>query len=58
MNWQKGIFQKNIIYDSKYREFSGIFTTKDHISDNSIKISYITFTFTLQIQLHLLYMNI
>ena len=29
----------------KYREFSGIFTINDHISDNSIQIN-IKFTFT------------
>ena len=39
------VFQKYIIYYFKYREFSGIFTINDHISDNSIQIN-IRFTFT------------
>ena len=41
----KSIIQKDIIYYFKYREFSGIFTINDHISDNSIQIN-IRFTFT------------
>ena len=45
MDWQKSIIQKDIIYYFKYREFSGIFTINDHISDNSIQIN-IKFTFT------------
>ena len=34
------------IYCFKYREFLGIFTINDHISDNSIQFN-IKFTFTL-----------
>ena len=45
MDWQKSIIQKDIIYYFKYREFSGIFTINDHISDNSVQIN-IKFTFT------------
>ena len=41
----KSIIQKDIIYYFKYREFSGIFTINDHISDNSVQIN-IKFTFT------------
>ena len=39
------ILQKGITYYFEYREFSGIFTINDHISDNSIQIN-IKFTFT------------
>ena len=39
MDWQKSTLQKDIIYNSKYREFSGIFTINDHISDNSVQIN-------------------
>ena len=45
MDWQKSILQKDITYYSKYREFSGIFTINDHISDNSVQIN-IKFIFT------------
>ena len=45
MGWLKSILQKDVIYYFKYREFSGIFTINDHISDNSIQIK-IKFTFT------------
>ena len=45
MDWQKSTSQKDIIYYSKYREFSGIFTINDHISDNSVQIN-IKFIFT------------
>ena len=41
----KNILQKDIIYYSKYRESSGIFTVNDHVSDNSIQIN-IKLTFT------------
>ena len=44
MDWRKIVLQKDIHY-FKYREFSGIFTINDHISDNSIQIN-IKFTFT------------
>ena len=46
MDWKKIIMQKDIIYYFKYREFSGIFTINDHISDNSIQIN-IKFTLSL-----------
>ena len=39
MDWQKSTLQKDITYYSKYREFSGIFTINDHISDNSVQIN-------------------
>ena len=39
------MLQKDIAYYFKYREFSGIFTVNDHISDNSIQIN-IKLTFT------------
>ena len=42
----KNIFQKDITYYSKYREFSGMCTINDHISDNSVHIN-IKFTFTM-----------
>ena len=41
--WQKSILQKDITYYFKHREFSGIFTVNNHISDNSGQIK---FTFT------------
>ena len=41
----KNTLQRDIIYYFKYREFSGIFTIIDHISDNSIQIN-IRFTST------------
>ena len=44
MDWRKIVLQKDIHY-FKYREFSGIFTINDHISDNSVQIN-IKFTFT------------
>ena len=39
MDWQKSILQKDITYYFKYREFSGIFTIHDHISENSIQLN-------------------
>ena len=45
MDSQKSMLHKDITYYFKYREFSGIFTVNDHISDNSIQIN-IKFTFT------------
>ena len=45
MDWQKSTLQKDKTYYSKYREFSGIFTINDHISDNSVQIN-IKFIFT------------
>ena len=39
------MLQKDITCYVKYREFSGIFTINDHISDNVIQIN-IKFTFT------------
>ena len=44
MDLRKIVLQKDIHY-FKYREFSGIFTINDHISDNSVQIN-IKFTFT------------
>ena len=41
----KNTLQRDIIHYFKYREFSGIFTIIDHISDNSIQIN-IRFTST------------
>ena len=41
----KNTLQRDITYYFKYREFSGIFTINDHISDNSIQIN-IRFTST------------
>ena len=45
MNCLKSIFQKDIIYYFKYREFSGRFTINNQISDNLVQIN-IKFAFT------------
>ena len=45
MDWQKKLLQKDRTHYFKYREFSGIFTINDHISDTSIQIN-IKFIFT------------
>ena len=39
IDWLKSILQKDMSYYFKYREFLGIFTINDNISDNSIQLN-------------------
>ena len=44
IDWQKFILENGKIYYFKYREFLGIYTINNHISDNLVQIN-INFTF-------------